>query len=589
MAETYPAEVTTFKVVGRLARGMVDSADEGAEPDLVPIEGAKITFTPTMTDPSFTVPGAVEPLIVFQESVSATTDENGYLKLPDADGDEFGVILAYGHSPEISPSGWNWQVKISVGGTFKDKVFAIAGLPGGEINLANAVPVPPAPGVELAAWVTIQEEIELKRVDAALSAAAAHEAELVASEALTTLADALVIKDDARLSADSAFLSLQGAETAAAAAEQERIAAEAAKNLALAGQFAGSPLGSTSNLNDITTPGVYRVSNSSYPSLALNYPQAAPATGILEVFSPSNSPVNILQRWTAQSGSTAGRGSYLRRLFSGSWSSWVFEPTQKVEVASGQPGVLLSLWDDVNNRDQPLYSISRDLGTVDLDVVVIPGQYRQTDGANATTTKHYPIEGPVGILEVFSWTGANSNSVVQRYTPTGGPNAGKGVFQRRWNGSWNTWTFLSSQRVDQTAGRAIYDWDPINSREQLTYGDTGKREMSPPSEWTGAWYLRRQHAVVWVSGSLQPVDRSTSPAAVLTLPPGFVRPGSWTTRQAFNTQTGAVSQITDRLNAISISNPGGTAGALSFDFTFMTDQGWPASLPGVASGSIPNA
>ena len=45
------------------------------------------------------------------------------------------------------------------------------------------------------------------------------------------------------------------------------------------------------------------------------------------------------------------------------------------------------------------------------------------------------------------------------------------------------WKNVPSQRVDTTAGRAVYVWDNVNNREQLAFGDTGYRALCT---WTTA-------------------------------------------------------------------------------------------------------
>lgn len=139
MSNTYPAQVETFEVVGQLVKGVADSADSDQAPDVIPIVGATVTFTPDLDVPIFKVPNATPPVTVFQESVVATTDENGFLKI-DADANE-GVFLPFGGSPDINPTNWTWGVRVSVGGDFPDLTFHIFGSSGGTVDLASYIPV----------------------------------------------------------------------------------------------------------------------------------------------------------------------------------------------------------------------------------------------------------------------------------------------------------------------------------------------------------------------------------------------------------------------------------------------------------------
>jgi len=158
MAETYPSEVDTFKVIGRLVKGVADSSDPDEDPDVIPIVGATVIFTPGLTPPIFRVPTAQIPITVFQESIVATTDENGYLKIEEDS--ELGVELPWGMSPNITPTGWPWNVNISVGGNFSDRAFSIAGTSGGVVDLATVIPVPANPGSEISSWVAVVTEAQ---------------------------------------------------------------------------------------------------------------------------------------------------------------------------------------------------------------------------------------------------------------------------------------------------------------------------------------------------------------------------------------------------------------------------------------------
>lgn len=185
MAETLPTNMSTFKVVGRMVKGVADSGDLGQAPDVVPIVGATVTFSPSLNPPIIKVPGAFpDPLTIFLESVVAVTDSSGYLKLA-ADGSR-GVELPYGFDPDIQPNGWTWNVQIVVGGSFPTQKFSITGSAGGVVDLATVIPVPANPGSEMAAWIAVVAQVE-----------AARDATLLAKEEVQDLIGDVRIAEDA--------------------------------------------------------------------------------------------------------------------------------------------------------------------------------------------------------------------------------------------------------------------------------------------------------------------------------------------------------------------------------------------------------
>lgn len=156
MVDTFPPEVQTFTVVGRLNRGQIDSPDAGSDPDMLPIAGVEVHFTPELTPPVFKVPAATTPTTIYQETVTGVTDESGDLKTPDGQP----IILAFGGSPGIVPTGWTWRVQIEAVGDFPAREFSIYGSAGGVVNLATYIPVPENPGSEVPLWVQAVEDIE---------------------------------------------------------------------------------------------------------------------------------------------------------------------------------------------------------------------------------------------------------------------------------------------------------------------------------------------------------------------------------------------------------------------------------------------
>lgn len=168
MAETIPNIISTFTVVGRLVKSVADSADAGTDPDVVPVVGATIVFTPDLNPPVFRITSTSPPLTVFQESITATTDADGYLKI--AAENNRGVVLPWGMDTDMLPSGWSWRVRISVGGNFPDRIFSIPGSGGGIVDLATVIPVPSNPGSEVAQWTAVVNQVMTARDEAVAAA-----------------------------------------------------------------------------------------------------------------------------------------------------------------------------------------------------------------------------------------------------------------------------------------------------------------------------------------------------------------------------------------------------------------------------------
>lgn len=157
MAESFPSPVVTFRVVGRIVKGLIDSEDEGQAPDMVPVTNAIVTFTPGITPPIFRVPIGDEGLMVFQETIVAATDALGYLVTRSAEPLK-GVVLPFGGAPGITPTGWTWLVTVDVGGNFPKRSFSIMGSADGIVDLGKVAPVPANPGSSVADWQFVVDQ-----------------------------------------------------------------------------------------------------------------------------------------------------------------------------------------------------------------------------------------------------------------------------------------------------------------------------------------------------------------------------------------------------------------------------------------------
>lgn len=171
MAEDLPSIVSTFKVVGRLMRSVADSNDAGLQPEMLPVADAVVTFNPTLSPPVFRIPGATPPMTMYQETIFAKTDADGYLVGPNDAAQ--GVVLVYGGDPDITPSGWTWNVTITPGGNFPTKSLTIFGAPDAVLDLSTLEPVPPAGGQEYLQWQAAMDATAANKTAAAASATAA--------------------------------------------------------------------------------------------------------------------------------------------------------------------------------------------------------------------------------------------------------------------------------------------------------------------------------------------------------------------------------------------------------------------------------
>lgn len=434
---------------------------------------------------------------------------------------------------------------------------------------------------------------ETARTGAETARANAETASTAATGARDTAAQANTDAQAARTGAETARA---GAETARTGAETAKTAAETARDLALAGQFAGTDL-LTTDLNTVYLPGVYRQPNTASAQIARNYPVEG-VSGMLVVLSRNSLGATggrAVQQFYPQIGAnlTDARLHYERASNSGGWTPWRVFHSTRVDSPTGQPGAAAYLWNDVNNVELQLAPTMINLGTTDLNTVTYPGTYLQPSTSQSTFARNYPIESVTGVLEV-----APSSSVlavvVQRFTVSGGNwGAVRGVHTRRLTGGvWGAWTFIPQQRVDNTAGRAMYTWDDTTNREQLFYGDTGWRGVTGPllNGWTmGSYRIRRVGSLVsFVIGSLNG-SAATSPQFE-TLPAGF-QPYSTegftlffegnSPTSVYRAYVGSSGQMTTG-TPIPAVNIGGT-------MTWLTSQAWPTTLPGTALGGVPVA
>lgn len=242
------------------------------------------------------------------------------------------------------------------------------------------------------------------------------------------------------------------------------------------------------------------------------------------------------------------------------------------------------------------------LGTENLDAVTRPGRYLQDVPERAAAALNYPVEWLRLVLEVAALPSGRVLQYAQAIADSG--TTRRGVFRRirTVQGVWTTWGFIPEHRVDQTAGRAMYAWDPLNNREQLIYGDTGWRNIAEMlvNGWAvgagGAIGLRRVGSTVRLS------LRNLDPAAAthntfLAGIPNAFKPRTNNVRLPLAIRQGESATVMSSVVVRSYESDAQTPRAMgvigdqytAVDVMWDTIATWPSTLPGVAlTGGIPN-
>jgi hypothetical protein len=230
------------------------------------------------------------------------------------------------------------------------------------------------------------------------------------------------------------------------------------------------------------------------------------------------------------------------------------------------------------------------IGATLLDDLKTPGHYRQDNGNNATILNGYPVAAAAGFLEVLQ--AVTPGDLLQRYTPVAGAATGSGraIYIRRYfAGIWGAWYAHTSSRIDQTAGRVLYQWDDLNGRDQLIWGDTGTRRVETDFKngWTAAIAsIRRVGSVV--SFGVYTMNPAAKTADIAySIPAGF-RPGPYGGNIAFPVKFNSTTDWCQITGAGDVLPPLTASSAVGFVcmHTWITGDAWPTTLPGTASGGI---
>lgn len=233
--------------------------------------------------------------------------------------------------------------------------------------------------------------------------------------------------------------------------------------------------------------------------------------------------------------------------------------------------------------------------TTDLDTLQTDGLYyaAATSRPNALTL-HYPHSAmTAGILKVSTWYMDNVDVVQTFETANVVGGMTNMIYQRTsFNDVWTPWKGIAPRRIDQTAGRAIYEWDDVNNREQRIYGDTGWRDISADlingATATLALIRRINDTVTFrVSGLQLP---STAVGDVFyTVPTGFIVDSTY---GILRESVGTGGAFGFNIGATIIHYGNITAGANNTTHRFqgslnaVANTAWPTVLPGTAYGAI---
>ncbi|ASR84029.1 hypothetical protein SEA_TEACUP_23 [Arthrobacter phage Teacup] len=220
-----------------------------------------------------------------------------------------------------------------------------------------------------------------------------------------------------------------------------------------------------------------------------------------------------------------------------------------------------------------------------LNELVTPGIYSVAIPtlSNDSVLQNYPFH-EAGSMWV---TTSNAGSVVVQQYMTNT----KGMYvRRRFNGTWSAWRFFGHSRTDQSAGRAMYQWDEINQREQLVYGDTGLRNITDLATMVaGSLSVRRIGQLVTIHGtSVQ--EASTVTGVRILLPAGNL-PGMYppitvrTIAYAFDGTSYMCEVMTS--GEIRLYTTLATIPTHNFSISYGTNSTWPTTLIGTTTTTPP--
>ena len=223
-----------------------------------------------------------------------------------------------------------------------------------------------------------------------------------------------------------------------------------------------------------------------------------------------------------------------------------------------------------------------------------------TDGTNVTNstsgwTRHLTTAvAPAGAFYArpFYRVNAAANTEVHYWDELG-----------LWEGAGGQWALPGTPitnlgfYTDESCGRRLFQWDGNNARWQMTYGDTGLRDLT--ASITGSVQtsnpnlelkVRRVNSrVEWKLSETAPGSGSGT-LSLLTADAGF-RPAGVTAEREAMSSDNTGKPISDSACEVNTTGEvylyGVIATRLNATVAYETTNAWPTTLPGTASGSIP--
>lgn len=155
----WPADLGHGTFVGRFGFMDADGPDPDRSPDLSSATGGTVRITPSVQRVRY----ANGPLVLVARSATGVIDSEGYLCTPLADGKTpgpRGMVFPATDDEDLNPSGWSYEIAISLNGGVKIPPFHVE-LPQGEtVDLAKAAPVPATGGTAKVIDTTTAERAE---------------------------------------------------------------------------------------------------------------------------------------------------------------------------------------------------------------------------------------------------------------------------------------------------------------------------------------------------------------------------------------------------------------------------------------------
>lgn len=162
----------------------------------------------------------------------------------------------------------------------------------------------------------------------------------------------------------------------------------------------------------------------------------------------------------------------------------------------------------------------------------------------------------------------------------------------------SNWVVIDGSYADETVGRRLFQWDANNSRWQMTYGDTGWRDVTGSiaaglhaTNPTLVLYVRRHGSLVsWLLFEAAAGTATGLVSILAAVPAGFNQTPTVSTYAAYplmNYATGAITLESVYMSSFDMNTAGWTTIRHTGSWSYTTTDAWPTTLPGTASGSIP--